>query len=210
MAIILPFLEALAERTGDGEWRKLAEGAVAYTEKKMLPTYNWEGQFEDSSCSENYSNLSHYAATPLIRYWCGFCRDDEEKMAQADELMRFVEDQFVVWKRPAPWNRNHFDTSTWLTPFGAEQYKWHMPIDASTADICRTFLAMYRAGRGELHLEKAKALADAITRSQRENGMIPTYWMDEEYLNGKNLWINCMFSSALALEDISRETEENR
>jgi len=33
--------------------------------------------------------------------------------------------------------------------------------------------------------------------------------MDEEYLNGKNLWINCMFSSALALEDISRETEKN-
>ncbi len=207
MAIIVPFLECLFDRTGDEVWRKLAEGAVEYTEKKMLPTYNWEGQFEDSSCSENYSNLSHYAATPLIRYWCRYCRDDEKRMAQADELMRFVEDQFVVWRRPAPWNRNRFDTSTWMTPFGAEQYKWYMPIDASTADICRTFLAMYRAGRGELHLEKAKALADAITRSQRPDGMIPTYWMNEEYLNGKNLWINCMFFSAMALEDIAEETE---
>lgn len=114
-------------------------------------------------------------------------------MRVADELMRFVEDQFVIWKRPSPWSRQHFDTSIWITPCGMEQYKWHVPIDASTSDISNTFLEMFKAGRGELHLAKAMALADAVTRAQRENGMIPTHWMTQKHLNGDGFWINAMF-----------------
>lgn len=203
LRMIAPFLMGLYARTGDESWKILAENGIASMVKTNLKTYSWGAQFEDSSVSANYSNLSHYSATALIRHYCKYYSDDEKKMAQVDDLMRFVEDQFVIWKHPSPWNKSGFDTTLWHTPCGLEQYHWHVPIDASTADIALTFLAMYRAGRGELHLEKAKALADTLTRAQQENGLIPTHWMDEKYMKGKGMWINCLFSSANALREIA-------
>ncbi len=190
-----PFFSELCSMTGDAVWKKLCDGCVAYAES-AVESYNFGGQFEDSKCSVSYSNLSHYGATTLIRYYCENYADNEEKMAVADELMRFVEDQFVIWKRPSPWNKSRFDTSLWHTPCGLEQYGWHVPIDASTSDIYYTFMEMYKAGRGELHLAKAMALADSVTRAQQENGLIPTHWMDESYRKGKGMWINCMFYAA--------------
>lgn len=62
---------------------------------------------------------------------------------------------------------------------------------------------MYEAGCGELYLAKAKALADQITRTQHENGMIPTHWMNTEG-SYSNFWYNCLFCSCLALEEISK------
>lgn len=202
-AEITPFLRALYERTGDESWKTLADGAVKYTETHALKNYEWEGQFEDSVCSVLYSNLTHCNATALIKYYANNDSDNPDHMAKADDLTRFVEDQFVVWKRPAPWNASGYDTSLWHTPCGLEQYAWHMPIDASTAQIGSMFLAMYQAGRGELHLAKAMALADSLTRAQQPDGMIPTHWMTEEFMHGRNFWINCLFASASFLAEIA-------
>ena len=90
-----------------------------------------------------------------------------------------------------------------------EQYDWYVPIDNSAADIAQTFLAMYKAGRGELWLEKAKALCDSITRVQRADGMIPTHWMNDDFRNGKNLWISCMFQTARIMLEMSESLEQN-
>ena len=200
---IVPFLMALCERTGDGAWKTLADRAIAYVERDKLKTYDWGAQFEDGTCSVNYSNLTHYGAAALARYYARYFPDDPAKMQIAEELMRFVEDQFVIWKRPAPWNRNGYDTSLFHTPCGLEQYGWYVPIDASTGDILTAFLALYKAGRGEVYLRKAKALGDSLTRVQRGNGMIPTHWMNERFVSGEAFWINCMFVSAAALTELA-------
>lgn len=200
---VLPFLRGLYQLTGETVWKELADGALRYVENCMMVSYEWEGQFEDSFCSHSYSNLTHYCPTALAGYYAAYYPEDELKMQAAEELMRFAEDQFVVWKRSAPWNLSGFDTSQWLTPCGLEQYAWHVPIDASTADLMLGFLHLYQAGRGALYLEKAKALADAITRTQQPDGMIPTHWMNEEHLHGKNYWINCQFFTAEALTELA-------
>jgi len=205
---IVPFLRAIADRTGDESWNSLAAGAVRFVEQAKLAAYDWEGQFEDSSISVTYDNLSHYSADGLILYYLNNFRDDEKKMAIAADLTRFVEDQFVVWKRPAPWNYSKFDTSLFITPCGYEQYKWHVPIDASTSKIATVFTGMYKATGDELYLEKAKALADSITRVQHENGYIPTHWMSERHRNGSNTWINCMLSTATFLLNLGKLTNE--
>lgn len=206
---VVPFLMWLYERTGDKKWKELTDNAIAYVEKNTLLKYNWEGQFEDSGLSSNYSNLTHFGADALVRYYAAYHSDDESKMKIADDIMRFIEDQFVVWNRPAPWNKDSEDVSLWPVPCALEQYNWYVPIDASAAIIIRTFVSMYKAGRGELHLAKAKALADTITRVQHEDGMIPTHWMDEETLNGHNFWINCMIATANAVEEMAELTENN-
>lgn len=206
---IVPFLMKLFERTGEETWKTLAENAIAFVEKNTLQTYNWEGQFEDSGLSVNYSNLTHFGASALVRYYAQYHAGDESRMKIAEELLRFIEDQFVVWNRPAPWNKDSDDTSAWPTPCALEQYNWYVPIDGSAATILTTFAAMYKAGRGELYLAKAKALADTVTRVQREDGMIPTHWMDEDTLNGHNFWINCMIATADAVAAMSELTEKN-
>ena len=206
---IVPFLMKLYERTGEEKWKTLADNAIAYVENNTLLTYNWEGQFEDSGLSVNYSNLTHFGASALVIHYAKYHSDDENKMKIAEDILRYVEDQFVVWNRPAPWNKDSEDTSMWPTPCALEQYNWYVPIDASSASIIMTFIAMYNAGRGELYLAKAKALADTVTRVQHDNGMIPTHWMDEETLNGHIFWINCMIATADAVETMSELVEKN-
>ena len=205
---IVPFLMRLYERTGEEKWKTLADNAIAFVENNTLLTYNWEGQFEDSGLSVNYSNLTHFGASALVRHYAAYHSDDESKMKAAEDILRYIEDQFVVWHRPAPWNKDSADTSMWPVPCALEQYNWYVPIDASSASMIMTFVAMYKAGRGELYLAKAKALADTITRVQHEDGLIPTHWMDENALAGDNFWINCMIATADAVRTMSELTEK--
>lgn len=210
---ILPFLRELYDRTGDECWKKLADDALTYVEHNALRTYDWEGQFEDSVLSSNYSNLAHGDCNKLIMYYADNFRDDSEKLDTARELMRFVEDQFVVWGRPCPWDRCDFDVSCWPTPCGLEQYNWYVPVDASTALIASVFLSMGKATGEELYFEKAKALVNTITRVQnKKDGRIPTEWKEPGYNDNDNvdleLWINCLLYSASVLTEFAKYFEK--
>ena len=204
---VVPFLAELYSRTGDGRWHDLCDKAVEYVFTTQLSSYNWEAQFEDSMVSANYLNLTHYAPTALASYLTER-RGDRKSLDLAKELMRFSEDQFVVWRRPAPWCHGSptsdvpYDTSIWHTPAALEQYRWYVPIDASTSFMALGFLNLYKAGCGELYLAKARALADQLTRMQREDGKIPTHWMNTPE-SEKNFWFNCMLESCRALAIMS-------
>lgn len=201
--VVVPFLSGLYARTGDECWRKLCEGAVKYVFETQLSSYNWEGQFEDSPLSTNYVNLTHYAPVALAVYLAEN-KKDESSLETAKELMRFAEDQFVVWRRPYPWRhaapdgKTPYDTSLWHTPAALEQYGWYVPIDASTSDLALGFLALYKAGCGDLYLAKARALTDQLTRVQKPDGKIPTHWMNTPDAEA-NFWFNCMFESCRTL-----------
>ena len=194
---VVPFLTALHHRTKDEHWKVMSENAVNYILNTQLRTYNWEAQFEDTTASANYVNLTHFSAVALATYFAEFHANDPERMKTAKELMRFAEDQFVIWKRPYAIASR--DTSQWHTPCALEQYFWYVPIDSSAAGIARGFLAMYQAGCGDLYLAKARALMDQMTRMQRDDGRIPTHWMNTEEAE-KNFWFNCMFYTCRVLE----------
>lgn len=209
--VVVPFLTKLYLRTGNEDWKKLCDGAVKYVFETQLKTYNWEGQFEDSPLSTNYMNLTHYAPVALAKYLAEY-KGDEKSLELAKELMRFAEDQFVVWKRPCPWRHatpdgsEPYDPSLWHTPAALEQYGWYVPIDASTCDLALGFLELYRAGCGDLYLAKARALTDQLTRVQHEDGKIPTHWMNIPSAEA-NFWFNCMFSSCETLSIMSEYEE---
>ena len=194
---VIPFLTALYQRTGDEKWKNASEIAVNYVLNTQLVTYNWEAQFEDTAASANYVNLTHFSAVALAEYFVEFHADDPARMRIAQELMRYAEDQFVIWKRP--YSVLSRDYSSWHTPCALEQYFWYVPIDSSASGIARGFLAMYKAGFGSLYLAKARALMDQMTRVQHEDGKIPTHWMNTEAAE-KNFWFNCMFHTCRTLE----------
>ena len=205
---ILPFLRGLFDRTGDECWKVLSDNALAYVENNALKTYNWEGQFEDSVLSFNYSNLAHGDCDKLIMYYTSNFPDSKEKIDTAEELMRFVEDQFVVWNRPCPWDKNDFDITCWPTPCCLEQYNWYVPVDASTAVIAKTFLSLGKVTGDELYFAKAKALMNTVTRVQnKKSGRIPTEWKEPGFIDNAaadlEFWINCLLYSASVLTEFA-------
>ena len=187
---------------------EISQKHYKYISENRLKNYNWEGQFEDVVVTENYTNLTHFTANGLIRYICTNLSDDQEKLEGAKALMRFVEDQFVVWGEYPRWSEE--DTQIYHTPSGLEQYYCYWPIDASSATIARSFISMYRITGERLYLEKAMALIDTITRMQDpETGLIPTFFMGENCSYGRfNYWINCQIATTSILLELAELTEK--
>ncbi|MBQ4082381.1 MAG: hypothetical protein IJC55_03700, partial [Clostridia bacterium] len=208
---MIDFLTAFYQRTKQECWNTLQRNYFDYLQKTCLQQYNWEGQFEDIALSGNYRNLTHFCADSMIRYFVSHCPDDEQQIQEAEQLMRYVEDQFVVWGEFAPWTQKCFPGNPrWYSPACLEQYFWHVPIDSSTAVIMQTFLSLYSATKNPLLLEKACALGDAITRMQNpQTGVIPTHWMKEDCAtNLENFWINCHIATSFNLIELAEAVGE--
>ena len=196
-------------KTGDKVWKELEEGCYRYIQKTCIDGYNWEGQFEDTAITSNYENLTHFTALSVIRHIAETKSEDAGAVETAVTLMRFVEDQFVVWGKYAPRCRNWEYDEFWEAPAGLEQYEWYVPVDGSTGAIAVAMLHVYKLTGDKLWYEKACALADMITRMQNEEtGLIPTQWITK---NPKteiwNFWINCHLGTALNMYKIAEITE---
>ena len=89
---------------------------------------------------------------------------------------------------------------SWRCPAVLEQYNCYVPIDASSAKLIRTWLAMFRATKNPLDLARARTLGDAIIRETHDDGYLPTFWMDS-----REDWPNCMLASATALAELCHE-----
>ena len=204
---IIKFLNEFYNRTGEECWKNLVKNNFEYIVKSCYENFNWEGQFEDAKLTGEYVNPSHYLAGQFLEYVVE--NEDEELKSKFDiqEIIRYVEDQFVVWGDFAPWS-NHYkeNESCWYSPAGMEQYFWYVPIDASTSEIMKDFLLGYKVTKNELLLEKACALGDSITRRQNsETGVIPTHWMKEDCAeNLENFWMNCNIHAAFMLMELAK------
>ncbi len=200
------FFRSLYEVTKQEMWLELSEAHYRYISEVCLKDYNWEGQFEDVPVTGNYRNLTHFTANKMISHIAENSASDPEQVEVAKDLMRYIEDQFVVWGEFAYWSER--PPKEHHTPAGLEQYLCYVPIDSSTATIIRGFMNMYRLTRERLYLEKAMALADTITRFQDESGMIPTFFVDENCEYGRfNYWINCQIETTGVLLELAKLTE---
>ena len=200
---MMGLLERVYALTGESKYRAAADRAFAYVEKGPLATWNWEGQFEDVIPTAPFKNLTKHNACDTALYLTRRYPQDANRIAQARELLRFSEDQFVCWERPCrgigddPRGRQKlWGVESWRCPAVLEQYNCYVPIDASSAKLIRTYLALYAVERNPLDLAKARTLGDAIVRETRD-GYCPTFWFDfcED-------WPNCMLASALALREL--------
>ena len=81
--------------------------------------------------------------------------DDPEKVKQAKELLRFVEDQFIVWSDPPQipertesyWPAESYSPDNWLFPCVCEQYLFWQPVNASSAKTISAFVQAYKDNR---------------------------------------------------------------
>lgn len=214
-------LERLYALTKDEAWRSASDRAFAFVEKGPLTTWNWEAQFEDVQPHPPYRALTKHDACSTAIYLVKRFPGDARRLAQARELLRFAEDQFVYWERPcrvdgSGWRNSETapkgilgwtsDYKTWFVPGVGEQYGWEMPIDASSAKLIRTYLALYEATGNPLDLAKARVLGDAITNVQKADGSIRTQWLMRP--DADNFWINCLGASIEALGLLTKHTHD--
>jgi hypothetical protein len=197
---IADFLNHIGKVCKNDRYLNAANRAVNYIRKNVQPAFNWEGQFEDQIPRAPYVNNTKHTAVRYAQYLLKQDKCSKADVEYARILLRYAEDQFVVWERPMPRFpifRSH--STQWLLPCVLEQYAYYVPIDASAATLLNFYVAMHKKSGNPLDLAKAKALADAITRGQDpETGRYMTYWETNE--RGKLAgWINCAMVSAYAV-----------
>lgn len=171
----------------------------------ILDKFDMTGQFEDTAVEgiKPYENLTNCTAAPYASYLLSRGATKKE-VDIAYELVRFSEDQFVYWDCPV--NEKGYKRD--CTPCVFEQYKYTMPVDASTCNVSNAMLSLYEQTGDELMKAKAKALIDNITVVQCVNtGKIPTTW---RIRHNKNItfWVNCTYSSVctlLRMDELSKQ-----
>lgn len=208
---VISFLDQLAQVTDETRFDAMRAKAVVWIEKNPVRTWDWQGQFEDVRPLPPYQNLTKHDA-------CSFAMHlfhTAARQALALDLLRFAEDQFVMWARPpvdSPARQNPdgqagAKSQRWLLPCVVEQYRCYAPVSASSAKLIRTYLAAYRATRDPLHLEKARALAGTLTRAQshaKAPGRYQTWLMQ----NPGPMWFNCELAAIRAMEELAAVENE--
>ena len=152
-----------------------------------VKTFNWQGQFEDVFARPPFENLSREQACDLANY---LFKNDKDILL-AEELVRFAEDQFVIWEKPLniayQQPRPGGNSKNWITPSVQEQYVFWMPIGRAAGIMIETFWQGYAATKKEIYLSKAKSIANTFTLVQKEhNGDYPTFFTKYPM----NLWLN--------------------
>ena len=129
----------------------------------------------------------------------------------AKEILRYAEDQFIVWskndpvlrwdwfKKDSKWNGTTRDGGCdWFVPCALEQYKFYTPIGSSNRLMVIVFLKFFEVTGQAIYHAKAEALANTLIIAQNFHGggEIPTHLR-------RNLpelnWINCGVYPALTL-----------
>jgi maltose/maltodextrin transport system substrate-binding protein len=204
---IISFLDRLKEIHGIKNYEPCRDRALAFIRENLVRDFNWEGQFEDQKPSERYQNLSKGQACSYAGFLFKEESGDPEKLELAEELIRFAEDQFVIWD-----HRNDIDSwgitsDKWLTPCVLEQFNFYTPVNASSGNMIEVFMQAYDRTGKILYLAKAMDLANTIVDTQNsQTGHYPTYLVSD--LLDQEGWINCMVYTANVIDELDRFLKE--
>jgi len=208
--LVVQFLDRLEQMTGDHRFDPMRDKAIAWIMQNPVRTWNWQGQFEDVKPLPPYENLTKHDAGAFAIHLLQSAPADPASRALALDLLRFSEDQFVMWAQPpvaSPKEQNPdgeagAKSKTWMLPCVLEQYRCYAPVNASSAKLIRMYLAAHRATGDPLHLEKAKALAGTLTRTQ-SNPKAPGRYQTWVMKNPGPMWFNCELHAIRAMRELA-------
>jgi hypothetical protein len=189
---VVNFLERISgDYYGVEGFDKTSEKALNWIMDNPVRDFHWVGQFEDIVPREPYKNLSREQACDLAMYLFKNRKDQPEALELAEELVRFSEDQFVIWEKPKPLSISKKNPGrlpqNWITPSVQEQYVFWMPVGRAAGIMVETYYTAYETTKDEIYLAKAKSIANSFTIVQKEhNGDYPTFFTKYPM----NLWLN--------------------
>lgn len=180
--------------------KQSSDRALNWILQNPVKTFNWQGQFEDIEARAPYKNQSREQSCDMAIYLFKNNKD----INLAEELVRFSEDQFVIWEKPLDiaiqQPRPGGNSKNWITPSVQEQYTFFMPVGRAAGLMVETYWQAYKATKKEIYLEKAKSIANSFTVVQKEhNGDYPTFFTKYPM----NLWLNSTVYPAKVLTDLN-------
>lgn len=208
--IVIAFLQRISYITADKRFEEAANKALAWLYENPVRTWNWQGQFEDVRPLPPYQNLTQHEACDFAIYLLQYYSHDKERVKLAKDLIRFSEDQFVVWSNPPvdnPMVQNpdgkRANSAKWITPCVLEQYRCYAPVSASSSKMIKAYIALYRVTKDVLCLDKANALATSMVNLQQTplaGGRYLT-WIQQ---NSGLKWLNCELYTIESLNELKR------
>lgn len=175
--------------------------------KNPVKTFNWQGQFEDVRPKKPYKNQSREQACDLAVYLF----KNKKNIPLAEELVRFAEDQFVIWEQPEnisikPRKSNPgYLTKNWITPSVQEQYGFWMPVTRSAGIMIDTYWHAFKATGKEIYLAKAKSIANSITIMQKaQDGNYATMFIRTPW----HFWLNSVVYPAKVMMSLENNLKE--
>ncbi|MEX2336281.1 MAG: hypothetical protein WD555_03320 [Fulvivirga sp.] len=204
---VVVFLERLSRYYGIEGLEGTAEKALQWIMENPVKDFHWVGQFEDVTPREPFENLSREQACDLAIYLLKNKMDQHNSIRLAEELIRFSEDQFVIWEKPMPAkirkSKGSF-TKNWITPSVQEQYIYWMPVGRTAGIMLQTYWTAYETTKNEMYLAKAKSIANSFTLVQKEhNGKYPTYFTRYPV----DMWLNSAVYPSKILMDFDQYLE---
>ncbi|MBD3386170.1 hypothetical protein GF407_14770 [candidate division KSB1 bacterium] len=209
--MVIELYDRFLEQYLVADYQDSRQKAFNWIMQNPMQTFNWQAQFEDTRPRSRYKNLSREEPSEFARILLKSNDDHPEYIDMARELIRFAEDQFVVWESTDPvlgypwfaedskWNgTTRPGGCDWFIPCTMEQYVFYTPIARSSQLMILTYLKAYKGTGEAIYHAKAVALANALTRAQEYHGggLIPTHLR-------KNLpeanWINNAVYPAITL-----------
>ena len=187
-------LDRLVDQYEERQYSDALVRALRWTLDNPCRTFRWEGQAQDLPPSLGYSNLGAFLCPPeFASYLFANAADNPEYVALGEEVVRFVEDQFVIWEKP---------TLRWdnaAIPCVVEQYWCYHPLDLSAAVLIISWAKAYEHTGNRLYLEKAKSIANTQTVVQdQKTGKYPTRWYTDGTFSDRQ-WDMCATEAAVAM-----------
>ena len=202
-------IDRLSAQYKIAEYQPVAERAWRWIMENPVRRFNWDAQFEDVTPVEPYVNLAREQACDVAMRLFQRSAADPKSVALAEEMLRFAEDQFVVWEPPRPeWKEIVYlgcnpdgDVSSWITPVVLEQYRCYAPVARSIGIMISAWQAAYKATGKELYLAKARSLANTMTVAQQHfgGGQYPTWVRKTE----GEIWLNNTVHAARLMLDFA-------
>ena len=203
-SVVITFLDRLAARYEVTEARATCDRAARWMLENPARTFDWSAQFDDARLRKAYQNLSKHEACEFAAYLFQSAPNDRARLALAEELLSFAEDQFVVWEHPPQLKprSDNLKAENWFTPCSTEQYGMFEPISGSSAFLIMGYVRAYRATHKQLYLAKAESLANALTVAQQHHhGRYPTRMVRQDLA----YWINSSVNTIRAMKLLAAE-----
>jgi hypothetical protein len=172
------------------EYANSRQEAFDWCMNNPVKTFNWQAQFEDTRPQAQFKNLAREEATEMARILFQESKQKPEYVELAKELLRFAEDQFIVWQSSDPvlsypwfskqskWNGTTLEAGCdWFVPSVMEQYKFYTPIARSSQLMILAYLKAFECTGEQIFFAKAVAIANTLTIAQQYHGggEIPTH-----------------------------------
>lgn len=204
---LLALFSRLRDEHGIESYDSNIFSAEQWMDSVAMPKFDLTGQFEDQPMDANqkpYMNLTSCPPTEYARYLLAKPVVTEKEIADATDLVRQVEDQFVHWDVLPADNGLKMEH----TPSVHEQYFYEVAVDNSAATTAAALTALYDKTGDQLALAKARTLTDAIVASQDPtSGHIPTLWFFSPTGQYQSTWPNCTLMSVRQLLRMAELTD---